>query len=96
MKKLQLFIIGFLLLMRGLTGQAATTDPYLMEKDEQQFFNVEFDDSFFTIKMKVGTGEIIGFSHIDHPTKKMTVNNLFKCYLMAWNSFMEKTVKPTP
>lgn len=36
MKKLQLFIIGFLLLMRGLTGQAATTDPYLMEKDERK------------------------------------------------------------
>lgn len=72
MKKLQFFILGFLLLMSGLTGQAATTDPYLMEKDEQQFFNVEFDDSFFTIKMKVGTGEIIGFSHIAHPTKKMT------------------------
>lgn len=72
MKKLQFFILGFLLLMSGLTGQAATTDPYLMEKDDQQFFNVEFDDSFFTIKMKVGTGEIIGFSHIAHPTKKMT------------------------
>ena len=72
MKKLHFFILGFLLLMSGLTGQAATSDPYLMEKDEQQFFNVEFEDSFFTIKMKVGTGEIIGFSHIAHPTKKMT------------------------
>ena len=47
-----------------------------MKKNEEEFINVEFDDSFFTLKIKVSNGEIVGYSPLSNTTKKMTDEQL--------------------
>ena len=56
-------------------------NPYMVNKDEEEFINVEFDDSFFTLKIKVSNGEIIGYSPLSNLTKKMNEEQLVQMIL---------------
>ena len=47
-----------------------------MNKNEEEFINVEFDDSFFTVKIKASNGEIIECSELSKTTKTMTDKDL--------------------
>lgn len=70
-KKYVLFILALLMTFRYITVKVNSVDPYIMNKNEQEFMNVEFDDSFFTVKIKLSNGEIIGYSELSKTTNPM-------------------------
>lgn len=71
-KKYVLFILTLLMIFSCIPVNANSVDPYIMNKNEQEFMNVKFDDSFFTVKIKLSNGEIVGYSELSKTTKPMT------------------------
>ena len=71
-KKYVLFILTLLMIFSYIPVNANSVDPYIMNKNEQDFMNVKFDDSFFTVKIKLSNGEIVGYSELSKTTKPMT------------------------
>ncbi len=85
-KKYVLFILALLMIFSYIRVNAKSVDsydsytklvdPYRVKKNEEKFINVEFDNSFFTLKIKVSNGEIVGYSPLSNTTKKMTDEQL--------------------
>ena len=87
-KKYVLFILTLLMVFSYIRVNAKSVDsydsytklvdPYRVKKNEEEFINVEFDDSFFTLKIMVSNGEIVGYSPLSNTTKKMTDEQLVR------------------
>ena len=85
-KKYVLSILTLLMLFSCIRVHAKSVDsydsytklvnPYKVNKNEEELINVEFDDSFFTLKIKVSNGEIIGYSPLPQIAKTMTDEQL--------------------
>ena len=85
-KKYVLSILTLLMVFSCIRVDAKSVDsydsytklvnPYKVNKNEEEFINVEFDDSFFTLKIKVSNGEIIGYSPLPQTAKTMTDEQL--------------------
>lgn len=75
-KKYVLSILVLLIFFSCIQVNANSLDPYIMNKNEQKFINVEFEDSFFTVKIKASNGEIVGYSELSKTTKTMTNEQL--------------------
>ena len=82
-KKYVLSILTLLMVFSCIRVDAKSVDsytklvnPYKVNKNEEEFINVEFDDSFFTLKIKVSNGEIIGYSPLPQIAKTMTDEQL--------------------
>ena len=85
-KKYVLSILTLLMVFSCIRVHAKSVDsydsytklvnPYKVNKNEEEFINVEFDDSFFTLKIKVSNGEIIGYSPLPQIAKTMTDEQL--------------------
>lgn len=85
-KKYVLSILTLLMVFSCIRVNAKSVDsydsytklvnPYRGNKNEEEFINVEFDDSFFTLKIKISNGEIVGYSPLPQTTKKMTDEQL--------------------
>ncbi|MGN9121827.1 hypothetical protein [Turicibacter bilis] len=85
-KKYVLSILTLLMVFSCIRVDAKSVDsydsytklvnPYKVNKNEEEFINVEFDDSFFTLKIKASNGEIIECSELSKTTKTMTDKDL--------------------
>lgn len=68
-KKYVLSILTLLMVFSCIRVNAKSVDPYIMNKNEQEYINVEFQESFYTVKIKVSNGEIVGWSELTQTTK---------------------------
>ena len=75
-KKYVLSILTLLMVFSCIRVYAKSVDPYIMNKNEQEYINVEFQESFYTVKIKVSNGEIVGWSELTQTTKNMTDEDL--------------------
>ena len=69
-------VLVLLMLFSCIRVHAKSEEPYIMNKNKQEFINVEFDDSFFTVKIKASNGEIVECSELSKTTKTMTDKDL--------------------
>lgn len=75
-KKYVLSILTLLMIFSCIRVHAKSVDPYIMNKNEQEYINVTFQESFYTVKIKVSNGEIVGWSELTQTTKNMTDEDL--------------------
>lgn len=46
-------VLVLLMLFSCIQVHAKSEEPYIMDKNKQEFINVEFDDSFFTPELSI-------------------------------------------